>query len=110
MLKSKKLLISLVQVTKERTDCLFTDNEKLKEILSGNCSHVVVALNIPVGIEEFIEWKGSVINILGNMGARNVDVTINIHSSNSYVVGANNKLVSASLILDIISLNSRNYY
>lgn len=99
MFKSKKVLISLVQVTKESPDCLFTDNKKFKEILSGNSNHVAIALNIPVGQEEFIKWKGGVINILENMGACNVDITTNAYSPNAYVVGANDKLVNASLIV-----------
>lgn len=39
------------------------------------------------------------INILENISARNVDITINAYSPNAYVVGANDKLVNASLIV-----------
>ena len=99
MIKIKKVTVSLVQGTKESSDCLFIDNEKLKEILSGNSNHLAIALNIPVGQEEFIKWKGGVTNILENMGACNVDIITNVYSPNAYVVGANNKLVNASLIV-----------
>ncbi|MBQ8243031.1 MAG: hypothetical protein IJZ40_06125 [Bacteroidaceae bacterium] len=111
MIKFKKVTVSLVQGTKESADCLFTDNEKLKEILLGNSNHVVIALNISVGIDEFIKWKGGVRNILENTGSRNVDVAINIHSPNAYVVGANDKLVSASLSVEynMFNINGENY-
>lgn len=92
MIKIKTVFVSL---TKRNVDCLFT----IKKILSGNSNHVAIALNIPVGQKEFIKWKGGVINILENMSARNVDITINAYSPNAYVVGANDKLVNASLIV-----------
>jgi len=52
-----------------------------------------------------------VINILENMSARNVDITINAYSSNAYVVGANDKLVNASLIVsyNMSNLKEINY-
>ena len=50
-------------------------------------------------------------NILENTGSRNVDVAINIHSPNAYVVGANDKLVSASLSVEynMFNINGENY-
>ena len=76
----KKVTSSLVQGTREKVDCLFTDNEKFKEILLRSSNHhVIVGLNIPVGIEELIKWKGVVLNVLESMGARGINVITNIH-------------------------------
>lgn len=105
MIKLKKVAISLVQGTKESPNCLFTDNKKLKEILSGNSNHVTIALNIPVGQEEFIKWKGGVISVLENMGARNIDITINVYSPNHHIVSEKNMLVCASLIVEYSMFN-----
>lgn len=76
-----------------------------KEILSGNSNHVVIALNIPIGQEEFVKWKGGVINVLKNMSACNVHISTNVYSLDHYIVGENNMLVCASLIVEYTMFN-----
>lgn len=104
MLTLKKVAISLVKGTRENVDCLFTDNEKLKEILLGNSNQVIVGINIPIGIDELIIWKGGVLNVLESMGARNINIGTNIHSPNSYITGENDKLVSASITVEYFKI------
>ena len=104
MIKFKTVSISFVQDTKENIDCLFTDNEKFSEILLGSSNHVIVGMNIPVGIEELVEWKGGVLNVLESMGARGINIGTNIHSPNSYITGENDKLVSASFAVEYFKI------
>ena len=104
MLTLKKVTISL-QGTRENVDCLFTDNEKLKEILLESSNHVIIGINIPIGIEELIKWKGGVTKVLESMGTRGINVVTNIHSPNSYVIGENDKLVLASFTVEYYKMN-----
>ena len=104
MLTLKKVAISFVKGTRENVDCLFSDNEKLKEILLGNSNQVIVGINIPIGIDELIIWKGGVLNVLESMGARNINIGTNIHSPNSYITGENDKLVSASITVEYFKI------
>lgn len=100
MLTLKKVAISLVKGTRENVDCLFTDNEKLKEILLGSSNHVIVGINIPVGIEELIKWKGGVLNVLESMDARGINIGTNMYSPNSCITGEKDKLVCASFSVE----------
>ena len=105
MFTLKNVDISLVQGTKENVNCLFTDNEKLKEILLESSNYVIVCINIPVVIEELIKWKGGVLNVLKSMGAQCINIGTNIHSPNSYITGENDKLVCASFIVEYLKTN-----
>lgn len=105
MIKFKTVSISFVQDTNENIDCLFTDNEKFSEILLGSSNYVIVGMDIPVGIEELIKWKGGVLNVLESMGARGINIGTNMHSPNSYVIGESDKLVCASFSVEYLEIN-----
>ena len=105
MIKFKTVSISFVQDTNENIDCLFTDNEKFSEILLGSSNYVIVGMDIPVGIEELIKWKGGVLNVLESMGARGINIGTNIHSSNSFIIGKKDKLVCATFSVEYFKIN-----
>lgn len=83
----------------------FYYNEKLKEILLGNSNQVIVGINIPIGIDELIIWKGGVLNVLESMGARNINIGTNMYSPNSCITGEKDKLVCASFSVEYFKIN-----
>ena len=105
MIKFKIVSVSFVQDTKENIDCLFTDNEKFSEILLESSNHIIVGINIPVGIKELIKWKGGMLNVLESMGARGINIGTNMHSSNSFIIGKKDKLVCASFSVEYLEIN-----
>ena len=90
-----QISIFLTQSARDSVNYRFEDNEKLRELLKGNSQFVNVILNGPIGLKEFIEWEPNVYRILESMGACNVNVAIDAYEKDSYVVGAENKIVSA---------------
>lgn len=109
-MKLGTIFISLVRGTEGNVDCLFEDKEKFKKILLGNTKCIKVAI-APIGDEELSHWKGEVLKILEDMGARNVNIAINPNSPNACVFGANDKVVEASYIVsyNMSNLNEINY-
>lgn len=92
--------IFLTQSARDGVNCLFEDYEKLREVLKGNSQFINVILNSPIGLKEFIEWESNVYRILESMGACNVNVAIDAYEKDSYAVGAENKIVSASFSIE----------
>ena len=76
------------------------DNKNLRELLMDNSQFANIKLNGPIGLKEFIEWEPNVYRILESMGACNVNVAIDAYEKDSYAVGAENKIVSASFSIE----------
>ena len=83
---------------------------KIKRLLKGNFQFVNVILNGPIGLKEFIEWKSNVYRILESIGACNVNVAIDTYEKDSYVVGAENKIVSASFSIEYRMKNNNELF
>ena len=92
--------IFLTQSARDGVNCLFEDYEKLREVLKGNSQFVNVILNAPIDIETFIKWEAKFYNILESMGACNISVARDAYEKNSYVIGAEDKIVSASFSIE----------
>ena len=92
--------IFLTQSARDGVNCLFEDYEKLREVLKGNSQFVNVILNAPIDIETFIKWEAKFYNILESMGACNFNVARDAYEKNSYVIGAEDKIVSASFSIE----------
>ena len=95
-----QISIFLTQSARDSVNYRFEDNEKLRELLKGYSQFVNIILNGPIGLKEFIEWESNVYRILESMGACNVNVAIDAYEKDSYAVGAENKIVSASFSIE----------
>ena len=86
------------------------DNKNLRELLMDNSQFANIKLNGPIGLKEFIEWKSNVYRILESMSACNVNVAIDAYKKDSYVVGAENKIVSASFSIEYRMKNNNELF